>query len=89
MLNEEVNQATETFMDKINLPGYLDADLFKGDLSRWIKSIPEVPLHKVTISVDEYLNLLNKKDKLTALESFGVDSWENYEDAMSTLPNRF
>lgn len=42
---------------------------------------------KVTISAQEYQSLKRKADKLAALESYGVDNWEGYGDAMASLPS--
>mgnify|MGYP006385086585 CR=1 FL=1 len=40
---------------------------------------------KVSITFDEYNQLLNRDQELCALESAGVDNWEGYEEAMNIL----
>jgi hypothetical protein len=40
---------------------------------------------QVTITKDEYENLKRDKRKLDALERNGVDNWEWYGDAMSSI----
>jgi hypothetical protein len=39
----------------------------------------------ISIAVREYKYLLNRDDKLAALESGGVDNWSGYDDAMQEL----
>ena len=39
----------------------------------------------VTITVDEYEQLLQDADKLACLEGAGVDSWDGYDMAMEAL----
>lgn len=39
----------------------------------------------VLVKEDELTELENRSDKLRALENAGVDNWEWYDDAMSTL----
>lgn len=39
----------------------------------------------ITITVQEYKRLLEKADKLDALEGAGVDNWEGYDYAMDML----
>lgn len=36
----------------------------------------------VQIAQEEYLDLLRAKEKISCLESYGVDNWEGYGDAM-------
>lgn len=36
----------------------------------------------VQITQEEYLDLLKAKEKISCLESYGVDNWEGYGDAM-------
>ena len=40
---------------------------------------------KVSITFDEHNQLLNRDQKLCALEAAGVDNWEGYEEAMNIL----
>ena len=40
---------------------------------------------KVSITLDEYSQLLDRDQKLCALEAAGVDNWEGYEEAMNIL----
>lgn len=39
----------------------------------------------VTISTEEYNDLLKKEEFLEALESCGVDNWDGYSDAYKTV----
>jgi hypothetical protein len=39
----------------------------------------------VTISKKEYDELLEESKKLSALESWGVDNWSGYDEAMRDL----
>ncbi len=39
----------------------------------------------IEIPFDEYINLCAAKEKLEALETFGVDNWEGYQAAMDSL----
>lgn len=39
----------------------------------------------ISIDQDRYLELLQKEEKLTALENGGVDSWEWYWEAVKHL----
>lgn len=39
----------------------------------------------ITIRASEYYQLIADNEKLTALESAGVDNWEGYDDAMEIL----
>jgi len=39
----------------------------------------------VTITEEEYDALLDRDQKLCALEAAGVDNWEGYEEAMNIL----
>ena len=41
----------------------------------------------VTISKKEYIKLLIAEEKLTALECYGVDNWQGYDDTMEFLHN--
>ena len=41
----------------------------------------------VTIPKEEYIKLLILKIKLRTLESWGVDNWDGYDEAMSLLHN--
>ena len=43
------------------------------------------PREYTVISVREYEKLCEAYDKLQALECYGVDNWEGYEDAMQSL----
>lgn len=36
---------------------------------------------KVTISKEKYIELLSAQQEMAALNSYGVDSWEAYDDA--------
>ena len=36
----------------------------------------------IEISIDEYERLMNREEKLCALENGGVDNWEWYEESM-------
>lgn len=40
---------------------------------------------KVSITFDEYNQLLNRDQELCALEAAGVDNWEGYDEAMNIL----
>ena len=40
---------------------------------------------KVSITLDEYSQLLDRDQELAALEAAGVDNWEGYEEAMNIL----
>ncbi len=40
---------------------------------------------KIEIPFDEYIDLLAAKEKLSALEAFGVDGWSGYQEAMDSL----
>ena len=40
---------------------------------------------KVSITLDEYSQLLDRDQKLAALECAGVDNWEGYDEALSIL----
>ena len=40
---------------------------------------------KVSITFEEYNQLLNRDQKLCALEAAGVDNWEGYDEAMNIL----
>ena len=42
-------------------------------------------METVTISKEAYQELIKDHRKLMALESAGVDNWEWYDDAMSSL----
>lgn len=42
----------------------------------------------VSIPETEYLELMQAKRFLTFLESFGVDSWDGYEEALKEFNNR-
>lgn len=42
-------------------------------------------MEKITISKSQYESLKNSERKLQALENFGVDNWQGYEDAMCYL----
>jgi len=42
---------------------------------------------KVGVEYDEYQKLLEDQDKLRALEAYGVDNWDGYSDAMSSVYN--
>ena len=44
-----------------------------------------MPETKVSISLEEYSKLLDRDQKLCALEAAGVDNWEGYEEAMNIL----
>ncbi len=39
----------------------------------------------VTITESDYKQLREDQDKLWALETYGVDNWEGYSDAMQSL----
>ncbi len=39
----------------------------------------------IEIPFDEYIDLLAAKEKLEALETFGVDNWGGYQEAMDSL----
>ena len=39
----------------------------------------------VTLSKEEYAELMEKSEKLDALMSHGVDNWDGYDDAMDEL----
>ena len=39
----------------------------------------------VSITQEEYFELVESKQKLDALEAAGVDNWEGYGDAMELL----
>lgn len=39
----------------------------------------------VTISMDEYLELLAASKQLNVLHQIGVDNWEGYQEAMDLL----
>lgn len=43
------------------------------------------PRRMVTIQKSTYVDLVECKRKLDALERFGVDNWEGYGDAMQSL----
>lgn len=40
--------------------------------------------NKITVSEDEYNKLLDSDAKLRALEEWGVDNWNGYDDALSS-----
>ena len=40
---------------------------------------------KVSITFDEYNQLLDRDQKLRVLKVVGVDNWEGYEEAMNIL----
>ena len=39
----------------------------------------------VTLSKEEYAELMAKSEKLDALMNHGVDNWDGYDDAMDEL----
>lgn len=39
----------------------------------------------VTLFIARYNELIELERKLRALEAFGVDNWEGYDDAMSSI----
>lgn len=39
----------------------------------------------ITISVEEYNDLLKKEKLLEALENYGIDNWSGYEDACNSV----
>lgn len=41
----------------------------------------------ITISKEFYDELITDQEFLNALEEFGVDNWEGYEEAMGSLNN--
>lgn len=43
----------------------------------------------ITISKLEYNRLLEHSNKLSALESYGVDNWQGYDDAMQYYYKEF
>lgn len=43
------------------------------------------PLTTIVIGLDEYVELIRKRDLLNALEAAGVDNWEGYGYAMELL----
>jgi hypothetical protein len=45
----------------------------------------EMDKENITITKDEYRRLLNAEDKLSCLESCGVDNWSGYDDAMEMM----
>ena len=45
----------------------------------------DVKFETVTIPKSEYELLLDASRKLAALEAGGVDNWEGYDDAMSSM----
>ena len=42
-------------------------------------------MHVITLSLNEYLELVEADQKLSALEAYGVDNWEWYDEAMKSL----
>ncbi len=67
-----------------------DEEFFKRAASLWLRSKKENTTKMTTpatieIPFEEYINLCAAKEKLEALETFGVDGWSGYQEAMDSL----